>query len=204
LPASNRQRGGNPITIGLVWPGSGCNASVTTISACAAPTLNRLRYPRAVQVFLIRHAEAAPETLALADPHRYLTPDGRRQARAIGDRLRWHDCLPTHIWSSPLVRAVQTAELVARHLDTEIAVDVVPALAPDENPRAVVAALAALPAGSITVVVGHEPGLSALGALLTRQPELAGLAKAEAVRIADGAVRWRFAWNADAPEITAG
>lgn len=154
-----------------------------------------------MQVFLIRHAEAVDETLALRDPHRHLTETGRGQARAIGDRLRWHDCLPTHIWSSPLVRAVQTAELVASHLQSELAVHVVPALAPDENPRAVVAELAALPAGSVAVVVGHEPGLSALGGLLVGQPELDAIAKAEAVRITDGAVRWRFAWNADAPAI---
>src|ERR1700733_15142407 len=103
-----------------------------------------LRYPPSVQVFLIRHAEAIQETLSLGDPHRYLTANGRRQARAIGDRLRWHDCIPTHIWSSPLVRAVQTAGLVASGLGCEPAVAAHPALAPDENPRDVVAALAAL------------------------------------------------------------
>jgi phosphohistidine phosphatase len=154
-----------------------------------------------VQVFLIRHADAVPETLALADPHRYLTAAGRQQARAIGDRLRWHDCIPTHVWTSPLVRAVQTAELVTAALQSELTVDVALALSPDDNPRATVSALAALPAGSIVVVVGHEPGLSTLGALLTGSPRLAGLAKAEAVRIVDGAVRWRFAWNAEAPSI---
>jgi phosphohistidine phosphatase len=163
----------------------------------------QLRYARAVQVFLIRHAEAVDETLVLRDPHRHLTEAGRAQARAIGDRLRWHDCLPTHIWTSPLVRAIQTAELVASHLHCELTVDAVPALAPDENPRAVVAELAALPGGSVVVIVGHEPGLSALGGLLVGQPELDAIAKAEAVRITDGAVRWRFAWNADAPVIAA-
>jgi phosphohistidine phosphatase len=156
-----------------------------------------------VQVFLIRHAEAIQETLALADPHRNLTAHGRRQARAIGERLRWHDCTPTQIWSSPLVRAIQTAELVAGGLASELTVDVIPALAPDENPRDVVAALAALPTGSTAVLVGHEPGLSALGALLVGQPAFAGLAKAEAVRIDEGALRWRFAWDADAPDSVA-
>ena len=156
-----------------------------------------------VQVFLIRHAEAVHETLALADPHRHLTAHGRGQARALGDRLRWHDCEPTHFWSSPLVRAIQTAELVASGLHCEIPVDALPALAPDENPRSVLAALAAVPADSIVVLVGHEPGLSAVGTLLVGQPELASLAKAEAARIADGTLRWRFAWDAEAPGIVA-
>jgi phosphohistidine phosphatase SixA len=156
-----------------------------------------------VQVFLLRHAEAAQETVAMRDPHRHLTPTGRRQARDIGDRLRWHDCTPTHIWASPLVRTVQTAELVAAALGAELAVEAVPVLAPDENPRAAAAALAALPGDATVIVVGHEPGLSALGAILAGMPEFAGLAKAQVARIDDGQLRWRFACDADAPEIIA-
>jgi phosphohistidine phosphatase len=163
-----------------------------------------LRYARTVQVFLIRHAEAVHETLALGDPHRHLTANGRQQARAIGDRLRWHDCVPTHIWSSPLVRAIQTAELVASGLHSEVAVDTLPVLAPDENPRSVIAAITALAASAIIILVGHEPGLSAVGALLVGKPEFASLAKAQAARIVDGSLRWRFACDADAPEIVAG
>jgi phosphohistidine phosphatase len=159
-----------------------------------------------VQVFLIRHAEAVDETLTLGDAHRHLTANGRLQARAIGDRLRWHDCDPTHIWSSPLVRAIQTAELVASGLASQIAVEALPALAPDDNPRDVVAALTAATAirtGAIILLVGHEPGLSAVGALLVGQPGFASLAKAQAARIVDGSLRWRFACDADAPEIVA-
>jgi len=160
-----------------------------------------LRYAAGVQVFLIRHAEAVAETLALSDPHRQLTPHGRRQARAIGDRLRWHDCVPTHIWTSPLVRAVQTAELVAAGLESQLPVDALPALAPEESARDVLAALTALPAASIIVLVGHEPGLSAVGALLVGRREFPSLAKAQAARIENGTLRWRFACDADAPEI---
>jgi len=152
-----------------------------------------------VEVFLIRHAAAVDETLELRDPLRHLTPAGRDQAKSLGDRLRWHDCHPTHIWTSPLVRAVQTAELVAAGLQLPIAVDVLPALAPGESARAVVAAVQALPAAAHVVLVGHEPGLSGIGALLTGS-DVAALAKAEAVRIVDGALRWRFAWNAEAPD----
>jgi len=157
-----------------------------------------------VQVFLIRHAEAVAETHALPDPHRHLTATGRRQARALGDRLRWHDCLPTHIWSSPLVRAVQTAELVAGNLHSELVIDVIPGLGPDADPGALLGALRGLGGEAIVVMVGHEPVLSALGALLIGRPALPGLARAEAVRIADGAVRWRFAWDAEAPDIATG
>jgi phosphohistidine phosphatase len=159
-----------------------------------------MRYAARVQVFLIRHADAVPETVALRDPYRHLSALGREQARGLGDRLRWHDCTPTQLWSSPLVRAVQTAELVASGLHCPLAIEAVPALLPDANPRDVAAALAALPTDTILCVFGHEPGLSALGALLVGRREFAILKKAQAARIVDGALRWRFACDADAPE----
>ncbi len=150
-------------------------------------------------MFLIRHADAVDETLTLPDPHRNLTAHGRVQARALGDRLRWHDCLPTHVWTSPLVRAVQTAELVVSGLHCELAIDVTPALAPEGSPREIVAALSALPPTSALVLVGHEPSLSAIGALLVGSPQFDALRKAEAARIVGGLLRWRFAWNGEAP-----
>ncbi len=148
---------------------------------------------------MIRHAEADPETAALADPQRRLTERGRQQARAIGDRLRWHDCTPTRIWASPLVRAVETAELVARVVESVLAVEALPALAPDGDPRAVLTALDPLAGNAVVMVVGHGPSLARLGALLTGAPELAILRRAEAARIVDGTLRWRFAWDAEAP-----
>lgn len=153
-------------------------------------------------MFLVRHAQAVDETLELRDPHRHLTELGRTQAKSLGDRLRWHDCEPTHIWSSPLVRAVQTAELLAAGLQSPAAVIAIPALAPNEPPRAVLAAAQALPADACVVLVGHEPGLSALGALLVGATDFTALDKAEAARIVDGKLRWRFAWNADAPRTS--
>ena len=152
-----------------------------------------------MDVFLIRHAAAIDETLELRDPMRHLTARGREQAQALGDRLRWHDCTPTHVFTSPLVRAVQTAELVVQALKVEVAVDVLPTLAPGESARAVQQAVQKLAADAVVVLVGHEPGMSGLGALFTGAPDFAALGKAEAARIVDGQVRWRCAWNAEAP-----
>ena len=152
-----------------------------------------------MQVFLIRHADAVAETVAVRDPHRNLSVHGRTQARELGERMRWHDCSPSHIWTSPLVRAVQTAELVCSGMNHGVAVESMPALAPDGSPREVLNALKALPPLSGVMIVGHEPSLSAIGALVVGDPKFQAIAKAEAVRIVDGAVRWRFAWNAEAP-----
>lgn len=152
-----------------------------------------------MDVFVIRHADAIDETLELRDPMRHLSIEGRTQATSLGDRLRWYDCAPTHLWTSPLVRAVQTAELVAIGLQYKLAVEVLPALAPAEPERAVVAAVQALPADACVVLVGHEPNMSGIVALLLGQPDFPALAKAEAVRITDGQLRWRFLWDAEAP-----
>jgi phosphohistidine phosphatase len=152
-----------------------------------------------VDVYLIRHAEAVPETLDLPDPARHLSPTGRDQARALGERLRWHDCLPTLVWTSPLVRAVQTAELVIAGLAHGGPIDAHPGLALDGDVRAVAAALAALPDDASILLFGHEPSLSGLGGLLIKQVEFPALHKAEAVKLSSGAVRWRFAHDDDAP-----
>lgn len=153
-----------------------------------------------MQVFLVRHAEAVEETLVLRDPYRHLTARGRTQARALGDRLRWHDCVPTRIWSSPLVRAVQTAELVATGLACETSVEIVVDLAPDGSARDLHAALRALPADTAIMLVGHEPSMSAIGSLIVGG-DLHALDKAQAARVVDGVLRWRFAWDAEAPVI---
>ena len=152
-----------------------------------------------MQVFLIRHAEATAETIEVRDPHRPLTAHGRTQARALGDRLRWHDCVPTHVWSSPLVRAVQTAELVIAGIQHEVTVDIAPLLAPEGSVRELVATLKALPPASVVLLVGHEPALSAIGAVLVGAPDFEALDKACAARVDDRTVRWRFAWDAEAP-----
>jgi phosphohistidine phosphatase len=149
-----------------------------------------------VQVILFRHAEAAPETLVQRDPHRHLTPEGRAPARALGRRLEAAGWPVARIWSSPLVRAVQTAELVAAELSGDRTVEILVALAPDGNVHDVEAAVGAgAAAGGALVLVGHEPALSAIGDLLI-QGELAPLDKAQAVRIDGGVEQARLAWNA--------
>jgi len=153
-----------------------------------------------VQVFLIRHAAAVDETLVLRDPHRHLTSHGRTQARSLGDRLRWHDCTPTHVWTSPLVRAVQTAELVCAGIGSDIPVEVQMDLTPEGSARELIVALTRVPHDAHVLLVGHEPALSGIGLLLVGD-YVKALDKAEAVRIDQGKLRWRFAWDAEAPVL---
>lgn len=150
-------------------------------------------------VFLVRHAHAVDERRDLPDPARHLSVRGRGAARALGLRLRWHDCTPTALWASPLVRAVSTAELVAAALEWSGPIETLPALAPDGSVHAVLAALTTLAPDSVVLMFGHEPSISSLGARLTGDEDFAALAKAQAVRIDGRVARWRFAHDDPAP-----
>ncbi|CAN5331956.1 histidine phosphatase family protein [soil metagenome] len=149
-------------------------------------------------VFLIRHAEAVSASQELRDSERHLTAHGRTQARALGDRLRWHDCEPTHIWTSPLVRAVQTAELVANMVNAKCVIETQVALTPEADVMTIIAALALLPEASVVMLFGHQPTITEIASDIVRR-DVAMLANAEAVRIHRERVRWRFRWDAEAP-----
>jgi phosphohistidine phosphatase len=110
-------------------------------------------------LFLVRHAEAAPGD---PDELRPLTDAGRKTARELGERLR--DERPEVVLSSPLLRARETAEAIARAAGV--------AAEPDERlaPGADADALRLVVAGrgeAVVVVVGHQPDCSEIVLALT-------------------------------------
>jgi phosphohistidine phosphatase len=120
-----------------------------------------------MQLVLIRHARAEERMLFKRDRTRALTQDGQRRMRKAARGL--HALLPglTQIATSPLLRARQTAEIVAA-VYTGIDTVSLPALSPGVAPRAVLAWLRAQPADATLALVGHEPDLGLLaGWLLT-------------------------------------
>ena len=104
-----------------------------------------------MRVFLVRHAEAAPGE---PDELRALTPAGRDAARALGERLAQQH--PTAVVSSPLLRARETADLIARACRLESAPD--DNLAPGATTETL--RLAASDKGDTVVAVGHQPDCS--------------------------------------------
>jgi len=72
-----------------------------------------------MRLYLLRHAEA--EILAASDAARRLTSKGEEQAARVGKFCAKHEITPAVILSSPVVRARQTADLVASKLpDAEL------------------------------------------------------------------------------------
>ena len=64
-----------------------------------------------MRLYLVRHAHAAPGE---PDELRALTPEGRRDARSLGELLAAEGVRPDAILSSPLLRARETAEELGR------------------------------------------------------------------------------------------
>jgi phosphohistidine phosphatase len=141
-----------------------------------------------MKVFLIRHAHAVDESREVPDDHRYLTLQGREVALAVGEALRERGEGFDALLTSPLVRAVQTAELIGAAIGYRGTVAAVRALAPGVPPRVIAGELAAL--GVAVAVVGHEPGISALGAWLVQRPTFPPFRKAQVVLIEDGSPKW--------------
>jgi phosphohistidine phosphatase len=153
-------------------------------------TRQSARHARSVAVLVIRHAEAIGEGPTLSDGDRYLTPAGREQARALGRDIAMRGVVLSWVWSSSLVRAVQTAELVAVAVGFAGAVEVQPLLAPGASLRRLVDELSAR--GGTGALVGHEPGMSGLTGLLAAGAGGRGFRKAECCHIEGGAVVARF------------
>jgi phosphohistidine phosphatase len=104
-----------------------------------------------MRLFLVRHAEAAPGE---PDALRPLTPAGQAAARKLGEQLAAER--PDAVLCSPLLRARETAEQIARA--ASVAVEVDERLAPGANVDGVRAAVSGH--GETVVAVGHQPDCS--------------------------------------------
>jgi len=67
-------------------------------------------------LFLIRHAKSSRDDPALPDRERPLADRGKRDVVEMGKRLAKRDVKPDLIMSSPAVRALATAEVIATSL----------------------------------------------------------------------------------------
>ncbi|MFL2100327.1 CHAD domain-containing protein [Desemzia sp. FAM 24101] len=112
------------------------------------------------QVWLFRHGIAEKKTNDKPDYDRTLTPKGKKELQASAPNLRYllDTQHPIFIWSSPLTRAYETAEIVAQSFGN-----------PDIVQKEFISAgdiqlltkeLDSLPKDCTAIVVGHEPTLS--------------------------------------------
>jgi len=130
-----------------------------------------------VKLYLVRHAEAIERSAATPDASRYLTPKGRDSFRKIARRIRKAGAAPDVVFTSPLLRSVQTAEILAERLKHGGAVVVAKELSPGFDLPALRSLLSGAGFPGEAAFVGHEPDLGLLAAAMFGLPEAFGLRK---------------------------
>jgi phosphohistidine phosphatase len=110
-----------------------------------------------VDLILWRHADAEDGAPDLA---RKLTPKGRRQAERVAEWLRQHVPPGFEVFSSPAVRALQTAEALGVALQTS------PLLAPGAPVASILSAAGWPDRENTAILVGHQPDFGRAAAFL--------------------------------------
>ncbi len=122
-----------------------------------------------MKLYVMRHGPAEDFAASGRDADRALTPSGRDRVRDVARALLDADEAPHAILTSPLVRARQTADLVALVTNLEArpgAVEISQDLAPGGDGAGLARALVRANKKRV-MLVGHEPDLSALVHTLT-------------------------------------
>jgi phosphohistidine phosphatase len=117
-----------------------------------------------MQLYLVRHADATPGD---PDELRPLSDEGREQARGLGERMRDDGVVPDVVLTSPLLRARETGEALARA--TGAASEADERLAPGATAETLREAIAGR--GEHVVVVGHQPDCGRIAATLSGDEE---------------------------------
>ena len=119
------------------------------------------------ELYLVRHAIAAERGGEWPDDtKRPLTERGMNRFKDAVKGLRRLDVAVDEIFTSPLVRARQTAEILAAGLDGKPPIKVLDVLAPGNTSASVMTHLARVAKRRRIALVGHEPELGELAAHL--------------------------------------
>ncbi|QDV36679.1 phosphohistidine phosphatase SixA [Tautonia plasticadhaerens] len=121
-------------------------------------------------LYVLRHGIAHPHaTPEFEEDERPLTLKGRRRMREIARGLRRLKVRPDRILTSPLPRARETAEIVAKRLGLADRVELAEALRVD-RPAESIRAWLDDQEGDEVMIVGHNPTFSALISVLPIGP----------------------------------
>ena len=113
-----------------------------------------------MDLILWRHAEAHVQREGQTDLERALTTKGERQAQRMAEWLNQRLAHSTRILVSPALRTQQTAKALERHFKT------VQLLAPEASATALLSVVRWPEANEPVLVVGHQPTLGQVAALL--------------------------------------
>jgi len=150
-----------------------------------------------MKLYLLRHGTASD--VAPSDAERELTREGEEEAQTAGLALAKLGVKPSHVLSSPLVRARQTAEIAARAMKFRGQVELVDELANGTSTPTLLKVLQSYSSEPEILLVGHMPSLSEHLAVLvgSKSPQGLPLGKgsvacvdANELRAGHGQLRW--------------
>ena len=125
---------------------------------------------------LMRHGIAVkPEKWDGTEEDRPLTTKGQRRAGQAAAGLAVLGHKPTRLFSSPLVRAYDTARLLRAKVCPTLTVETRDELAVGASPRQILSLLRSIPEESMVICVGHEPLLSEVAGILLCGQSIPGL-----------------------------
>jgi phosphohistidine phosphatase len=136
-----------------------------------------------MKLILVRHAAATERTDGVSDDKRYLTPEGRVFFRKTARTMLKNGIDPSLILTSPLLRAVQTAEILAEALSFSGPLVVTDELAPGFDLPALQRLFSEYRSVNELVLVGHEPDFSNLSASLLNLPAGFNFKKGAALKL---------------------
>ena len=117
-------------------------------------------------LYFLRHGKAAPAVNG-DDAARELTPEGEDDLRAAAGLWRRLNLRPDVVLSSPLPRAMRTAQLFCEGVGLRDQPVAEPTLGPGAGWDEMARAIAAHPDARRVMFVGHEPDLSSAVAVLS-------------------------------------
>jgi phosphohistidine phosphatase len=130
-------------------------------------SFNCSRPPDGMDILLLRHGKAGKRKEYTGnDRFRPLTDEGIQDLILIAGWLRRQFPDPGVIATSPLTRASQTAEIVAKELHVHRALETWDELSPGNDNEALFRRLERVPEAGTIMLVGHEPDLSKFGAFV--------------------------------------
>ncbi|HEY7387219.1 MAG TPA: histidine phosphatase family protein [Bryobacteraceae bacterium] len=137
-----------------------------------------------MEIYLLRHGIAENGRPGLKDSDRALTGEGRQKLKLVLTRAHGAGVKPSLILSSPLRRAMETAEIAASSLGYKGKIVHTPALMPDASPSQLWEELRTRQDEKAVLLATHEPLTSAAIAFLLNAPTLqVEMKKAGLVRI---------------------
>jgi len=147
----------------------------------------------------MRHGETVS---GMPDWQRVLSDKGRAQSSAMAQSARRHGVSVAWVYHSGILRAQQTAELVAAVLAPEQGVREISGLCPDDDPLILKAQLDVTTQS--VLLVSHLPYLSRLAGLMVTgdsERSVIEFAPATLVCLTRHANGWKFDWSLSAASL---